>query len=88
MHNPSEPSLFRKFVTRLLNRLLRRKCRSCKYWRSFHHFETGTCCRTPFYPLCDEYSWKPACDYYDGKREVLNAYAPKPHQAGVEVPNV
>ena len=59
-----EPSLFQKFVTRLLNRLLRRKCRSCMYWHSWHYAGTGMCNRTPFHPLCDEYSWEPACEYY------------------------
>lgn len=60
-----EPSRFRKFITGLLNRLLRRKCFACKYWRSFHYAGTGYCARAPFLPLRYEYSWKPACEYFE-----------------------
>ena len=72
MNIPPEPSWIRKLMTRLANKIFKRKCRSCKYWLSFHYAATGTCNRTPFHPLCDEFSWEPACEYYDRKSEVPN----------------
>ena len=51
--------------TRILNRVLRRTCKRCKYWCDWHYACTGTCNRTPFHPLCTEYSWQKACEYYE-----------------------
>lgn len=66
MNKKPEPSRFRKFITRLLNSLLNRRCYACIYWRSFHFLGgTGFCARIPFHPSDDACSWWPACEYFD-----------------------
>ncbi len=67
LRKPPEPSSFRKFITRIINRLRHRKCKGCKFWHDYNHFATGRCFRTPFAPLCDVYNWEPACEYYEAK---------------------
>lgn len=64
---PEEPSWLRKFITRIVNRLRRRKCKGCRFWRDYNNFATGRCMRTPFAQLCDNYSWEKACEYYEAK---------------------
>ena len=65
LKKPVEPSFFKKFKTRILNKLLGRKCKDCKYWLDYNHFSTGKCHRSVFVTLCDEYNWQDACEYYE-----------------------
>ena len=70
LKKPVEPSFFKKLKTRILNKILRRKCKGCKHWMDYHHFATGVCHRSVFVPLCEEYNWQDACEYYEDKETV------------------
>ena len=59
----------KKIATRVANKILRRKCKECRFWRDFKHFETGVCMRETFLALCDQYGWSPACEDFEKKEE-------------------
>ncbi len=53
-----------EFIARLCNLLFKRQCKTCAYWRSHHYGAAGNCHRSPFVALSTEYSFHPACKYY------------------------
>ena len=61
------PLLWRRMWTKIANKLLNRKCGSCRYWHDYNNFCEGSCGRWNFFKLSPDYSWQNACEYYEGR---------------------
>lgn len=57
-----------KFATRLANKILRRKCRECRFWHDYGRFSTGRCMREVFVSLNDHFAWSDACDDFEKRK--------------------
>lgn len=65
MKTRKEPSWIRRMWIRIVNKVLRRKCGSCRHWVGHGVFCEGSCGRGPFFSLPTEYSWNDACCHYE-----------------------
>ena len=65
MKTRKEPSWIRRMWIRIVNKVLRLKCGSCRHWVGHGVFCEGSCGRGPFFSLPAEYSWQDACYHYE-----------------------
>ena len=56
-----------KIARCLVNRVLRRKCRECRFWHDYGRFDAGRCKREAFVSLNDHFAWSDVCEDFEKK---------------------